>query len=166
MSRFNVSTNYPLIPNANDYMHEKIFISIHSEDRNVLKYPNASDFEIELPQDYCNVVGVRLDKWYFPSNYNVFSSSQNNLTIVFRITQPYTPSDYNVTDPLLNIISEALWSNFAQPYVATIEEGFYNPNQMATELTNQMNTVVSNFIQNYISTTHLIRLTRFLFLSY
>lgn len=151
MSRFNVSTNYPLIPNANDYMHEKIFISIHSEDRNVLKYPNASDFEIELPQDYCNVVGVRLDKWSFPSNYNVFSSSQNNLTIVFRITQPYTPSDYNVTDPILNIISEALWSNFAQPYVATIEEGFYNPNQMATELTNQMNTVVSNFIQNYIS---------------
>lgn len=151
MSRFNVSTNYPLIPNANDYMHEKIFISIHSEDRNVLKYPNASDFEIELPQDYCNVVGVRLDNWSFPSNYNVFSSSQNNLTIVFRITQPYTPSNYNVTDPILNIISEALWSNFAQPYVASIEEGFYNPYQMATELTNQMNTVVTNFIQNYIS---------------
>jgi hypothetical protein len=51
----------------------------------------------------------------------------------------------------LNIISEALRSNLSQPYVATIEEGFYNPYQMATELTNQMNTVVTNFIQNYIS---------------
>jgi hypothetical protein len=154
MSRFNISENHPLIPNANDYTHEKQFISIHSEDRNVVKYPNASEFEIELPQDYCNVVGVRLDNWCFPSNYNVFSPTQNNVSLVFQITQPFNPADYNITDPLMLIISEALFSNFQKQYVATIQEGFYNPFQMVTELTNKMNDIVSRFIATYIATNN------------
>jgi len=151
MSRFNVSTNHPLIPNANEYMYEKQFISIHSEDRNVLKYPSASDFEIELPQDYCNVQGVKLDSWSFPSNYQVFSQAQNNLSLVFKITSPYNPTDYMINDSLLIAISDALWANIGQEYVATIEEGFYNPNQMAIELTNRMNAAVAAFLLNYFT---------------
>lgn len=150
MSRFNVSTNHPLIPNANEYMYEKQFISIHSEDRNVLKFPSASDFEIELPQDYCNVQGVKLDSWSFPSNYSVFSQAQNNISLVFQITNPYNPTDYMINDPLLIAISDALWSNINQQYVATIEEGFYNPIQIANELTNRMNAAVTAFVSAYI----------------
>jgi len=150
MSRFNTSTNHPLIPNANQYMFEKQFISIHSEDRNQLKYPSASDFEIELPQDYCNVQGVRLDSWSFPSNYYVFSQSQNNISFIFQITDPYNPSDYMVEDPMLTVICDALWAYKGQPFVAIIEEGFYNPYQIITELTNRMNSAVSVVIANYM----------------
>jgi len=161
MSRFNTSTNHPLIPNANQYMFEKQFISIHSEDRNQLKYPSASDFEIELPQDYCNVQGVRLDSWSFPSNYYVFSQSQNNISFIFQITDPYNPSDYMVEDPMLTVICDALWAYKGQPFVAIIEEGFYNPYQIITELTNRMNSAVSVVIANYMKINAPDLLTQF-----
>jgi hypothetical protein len=153
MSRFNVATNHPLIPNANEYMYEKQFVSIHSEDRNVLKFPSASDFEIELPQDYCNVQGVKLDNWSFPSNYYVFSRSQNNISLVFEITNPYNPTDNMINDPLLIAMSDAMWAYKGKQFIATIEEGFYNPIQMATELTNRMNYAVSIVISDYIKNT-------------
>ena len=157
MSRHNVSTNHPLIPNANEYMYDKQFVSIHSEDRNVLKFPNSSDFEIELPQDYCNVQSVRLNSWTFPANYNVFSLNQNNISIVFEITKPYNPVDYYTIDEPSNVmiaISDALNAYVGNKFISIIGEGFYNPFQMATELTNRMNNTVSIIIQNYITQTY------------
>ena len=47
---FNTSTNHPIIPNANDYIIYKKYVSIHSEDRDILKYPNSNQFEIEMPE--------------------------------------------------------------------------------------------------------------------
>jgi len=47
MSRFNTNSTHPLIPNAQQYMFEQTYISIHSEDRNILKYPNESEFKIK-----------------------------------------------------------------------------------------------------------------------
>ena len=46
MSRFNLNDNHPLIPNSNQYYFEKKYVSIHSEDRDVLKYRNPSSFEL------------------------------------------------------------------------------------------------------------------------
>ena len=43
---YNVSTNHPLIPNSNEYIYYKKYVSIHSEDRDCLKYPVSSVFEI------------------------------------------------------------------------------------------------------------------------
>lgn len=151
MSRFNTSTNHPIIPNANEYMYEKQYVSIHSEDRNGLKWPQSSEFEIELPQDYCNVQSVRLASWTFPANYNTFSLSQNNIAIVFEITKPYNPTDHMISDPLLTAISDALQAYLGKPFIAVIEEGFYNPNQIATELTNRFNNVVSSVIIEFLT---------------
>ena len=60
-----IFNNHPLITNANQYFYERKFISIHSEDRDVDKYPNSALFEIELPQDYVNVASARLYSWSF-----------------------------------------------------------------------------------------------------
>ena len=76
MSRFNTNSTHPLIPNAQQYMFEQTYVSIHSEDRNILKYPNASEFEIELPQDYLNVQGARLASGYFPFTIYTFSAAK------------------------------------------------------------------------------------------
>jgi len=151
MSRFNVSTNHPLIPNANEYMYERQYVSIHSEDRNVLRFPSSSEFELELPQDYCNVQAVRLDSWTFPSNYSTFSLTQNNITIAFEITNPYNPDDYGNLDQLLATISHGLVAFEGQQFIAIIEEGFYNPFQIATELTNAFNNSVTVYLRSYIS---------------
>ena len=153
MSRFNTGTNYPLIPNAQQYMFEKQYVSIHSEDRNILKFPNSSEFEIELPQDYLNVQGVKMITSRFPSNLNVFSNLQKNVTITFRITEPYNPANYEWPDDgsypvILDNIFAALYYNQQQDFVVVIEQGNYTPQQMVTELTNKFNLLVTNMIAN------------------
>jgi hypothetical protein len=75
---FNVNTNHPLIPNSQEYIYYKKYVSIHSEDRDMVKYPNASEFEIEIPEDLLNVCSLRLVNWTFPANYSTFSSISNN----------------------------------------------------------------------------------------
>ena len=74
-------TGHPLIKNTQEYMLYQKFVSIHSEDRDILKYPNAATFEIEFPEDYLNVVSVRLATWTFPANYNTFSQVNKNVDI-------------------------------------------------------------------------------------
>ena len=46
---FNLNTNHPIQPNAQEYMSYTKYVSIHSEDRDIIKYPNPGFFEIELP---------------------------------------------------------------------------------------------------------------------
>ena len=84
MSRFDLNNNHPIIPNSNQYFFEKKYVSIHSEDRDALKYRNPSSFEIELPQDYLNVQSVKLSSWSFPANYSVFSTSTHNVYMTFK----------------------------------------------------------------------------------
>jgi hypothetical protein len=48
---------------------------------------------------------------------------------------------------------DAMWAYKGKQYIATIEEGFYNPFQIATELTNRMNLAVTNVIVDYIQNT-------------
>jgi hypothetical protein len=151
MSNYNVFNNHPLIPNANQYFYEKKYISINSEDRDVTKYPNASQFEIELPQDYLNVASARLYSWSFPANYNVFSPFNYNVIMSFKMLELYNPGAVGVSDPLLEGIFAALYDSINVEYIIVIESGFYNPDQMATELTNQFNAVITNQINKFFT---------------
>ena len=146
MSKFNTFTNHPLIPNSQEFMVIRKYVSIHSEDRDILKYPNSSEFEIELPQDYLNVLSVRLESWSFPSNYSTFSKLNNNVVMEFQIINSYEPQDPN---SFQYAIYQALQSNIQKKYSITIEDGFYNPEQMTTELTNKFNEVVTKYINDY-----------------
>lgn len=146
----NSSTNHPLINNSQSYMYEQKFVSIHSEDRDIIKYPNACEFDIEMPQEYCNVQAVRLSTWTFPSNFTVFSENKKNVSLSFKITNPYNPGAFGSSDPLLNAIFLALFQNINSEYIIVIEEGSYTCDQMAIELTNKMNNAITTFIQEYL----------------
>ena len=147
----NVNSNHPLIQNSQQYFIYKKYISIHSEDRDIMKYPKSSSFEIELPEDYLNVYKMSLYSWNFPSNYNSFSNSSNNISMVFQINQPYNPNENHVTNSLQVAIFQALFDYVNQDFVITIEEGFYNPTQMTTELTNKFNQAVTDYITIYFT---------------
>ena len=158
MSKFNLSTNHPLIPNANEYLNETKYVSIHSEDRNMIKYPSSSEFEIELPQDYTNVQSLSLTNWSFPSNYNVFSDFNANRKMTFKFKNVYDPSEHNITttdsDELAVVqtvqdIFDVLSQDLDQEFVITIEEGFYTPEEMAAELTAKFNAAVSYYLMEY-----------------
>ena len=153
MSNFNTSSTHPLIPNANQYYIEKKYVSIHSEDRDILKYPNSSEFEIELPQDYLNVHSAKLSTWSFPANYNVFSPLNFNIAMTFKFIKLYNPGEHGYADPLTEAIFAGLYSLIGNQYIVRIETGFYNPSQMATELTNKFNESVSNILIEFFTNT-------------
>lgn len=148
---YNLHTNHPIQANAQEYLSYNKYVSIHSEDRDIIKYPNSSVFEIEMPEDICNIVSVKLVDWSFPSNYNTFSKEFGNITMTFKITNPYNPSQYDVKDPLLEGIYECLFLTQQDVYTIAIEEGFYTPQQMVTELTNKFNEVVTIRIRDYFT---------------
>lgn len=149
---YNVNANHPLTPNSQQYISYKKYVSIHSEDRDFVKYPVSTQFEIELPEDYTNVASIRLVQWTFPANYNVFSALSQNVTMSFRINNPYNPGEYNVFNTYYERIFEALWLNQESYYFIIIEEGFYNPSQIAIELTNKFNNAVTTQIREYFTT--------------
>ena len=51
---YNVNTSHPLIPSSQEYIYYKKYVSIHSQDRDILRYPKSGEFEIEFPQDLLN----------------------------------------------------------------------------------------------------------------
>ena len=148
---YNVNKTHPLIPNSQNYTSYKKYVSIHSEDRDFIKYPSSSSFEIELPEDYLNVSTVRLVDWTFPANYSTFSPLTSNITMTFLINNPYNPGEHEYSDSLQEAIFTALYNNKTNNYSIIIEEGFYNPDQMSTELTNKFNEAVTIVIKKYFT---------------
>jgi hypothetical protein len=146
---YDVNTSHPLIPNSQEYIQYNKYVSIHSEDRDLTKFPNASDFEIEMPEDMLNVASIKLVNWTFPANYNTFSGPNQNVLLTFSITAPYNPAEFGLTDELNYRIYEALFMTQQDIYGFIIEDGFYNPLQMATELTNKFNFTVNRRIGSY-----------------
>ena len=161
-----IFNNHPLINNANQYYYEKKFISIHSEDRDVDKYPNSALFEIELPQDYVNVASARLYSWSFPANYSVFSVFNYNVTMTFKLTKLYNPGEFNTSDVLSEGIFAALYNNLDFEYIVVIESGFYNPTQMAKELSNKFNEAVTNVIYTFFDSNIEYAAAKSLFVAY
>lgn len=129
----------------------KKYVSIHSEDRNILKYPSSSSFSIDLPDDVTNVKAIRLVDWAFPSNYNTFSKSLNNTLIKFQINNPFNPQSSSIFNHLNEDIFMALFYNKSHEYSVEISEGFYNPEQLAIELTNKFNEAVNKKIMHFFN---------------
>jgi hypothetical protein len=150
-NKYNVNINHPLIPNSQEYMYYKKFVSIHSEDRDILAYPNSTDFEIELPEDMLNVASIRLIQWTFPANYSTFSVANNNVNMSFKINNPYNPGANFLSDEYNERVFQALWEFSDNLFDFSIEEGFYNPDQMTTELTNKMNYSVTRYLLEYFN---------------
>ena len=155
MSQWNVQDNHPLINNSNNYFLEQKMISIHSGDRDIVKFPLASEFEIELPQDYTNVQSLQLVSWSFPSNYYTFSKLQNNISLVFSLV-PVDPTPGDTNYDYYDNIYKAIDEN--TKFIIEIEEGFYNPLQLSIELTRKMNEKISIYLYDYFSENNILSL--------
>lgn len=153
----NVNTNHPLITNSQEYAMIKKYVSVHSEDRDFNKYPNASEFEITLPEDLLNISSMKLSDWSFPTSYDTYTELTGNIQMTFKINKPLDPSTI-VPVPadivLLTQIYEALVSNKENNYTIIIEEGIYSGPQLANELTNKFNKVVKIFLKAYLDANY------------
>jgi len=99
-----------------DSIYEVKNISIHSEDRNIQYWKNASHFSIDLPEPVKNIKALQLKDIEMPILYS-FSKSYNNCS--FDIS-----CDFQESGSIKTI---------------TITEGNYTGEQMAFELQNQLN---------------------------
>ena len=135
MSKYVLKTDHPLIPREQTFAIDRKLMSVHSEDRDINKWPNANHFELQLPQTYTNVETLALVEYNFPINYNTFSTQNQNTIITVYVDILGTS-----TQPSLTI---------------TIEPGFYSPTQLAIMMENKLNLAVrtvdptSSYITNY-----------------
>jgi hypothetical protein len=119
---YNVNNPKPLINREQNYVLDRKLVSIHSEDRDITKYPYPNLFSITLPQHLLNVQSLRLVQTTFPLKFYTFSNEYHNTKFRFTYNNEY--------------------------YCVQIQEGSYIPCQLAIELTNVMNNAVGSIIFN------------------
>jgi hypothetical protein len=116
MSHLSLGNSKPLINREQNYVLDRKLVTVHSEDRDITKWPNANTFEIVLPEALLNVQSMRLVQATIPGNFFTFSSDYQNTKFSFTIDN--------------------------ESYLVTIQDGYYTPDQMALELTNTMNAAI------------------------
>ena len=73
-----------LQPNIHTYGEIRQILSIHSEDRDITKYPKSNQFEVDLPVEYKNVTSMRLTNVYFEGTLDVFSTENQNTILTYN----------------------------------------------------------------------------------
>jgi hypothetical protein len=140
-----------LIQRQQNYVIERKLVSIHSEDRDIKKWPNSNHFEIMLPEPILNIQSMRLLDILVPVNFYSFSTELQNTKMFFSVL-PVDP-DISNSFPELNA---ALLASINNPFEIEIQEGYYAPSELATEIENRMNKKIYDiwpqYNYNYFST--------------
>jgi hypothetical protein len=140
-----------LIQRQQNYVIERKLVSIHSEDRDIKKWPNSNHFEIMLPEPILNIQSMRLLDILVPVNFYSFSNELQNTKMFFSVI-PVDP-DISNSFPELNA---ALLASINNPFEIEIQEGYYAPSELATEIENRMNKKIYDiwpqYNYNYFST--------------
>ena len=118
MSQFSLGNSKPLIKREENYVLDRKLLTVHSEDRDVTKWPNSNTFEIMLPEPVLNVQSMRLVQATIPGKFFIFTNDYQNTKLKFSINN--------------------------ESYIIEIQEGSYTPSQLSVELTNDMNAAIES----------------------
>lgn len=119
MSQFSsLGNSKPLINREQNYVLDRKLLTVHSEDRDISKWPYSNTFEIMLPEQLLNVQSMRLIQATIPGTFFTFSNDYQNTKLQFTVN--------------------------GAPLIITIQDGYYTPCQLSTELTNKMNTAAGS----------------------
>jgi hypothetical protein len=110
---YDLGSSKPLINREQNYVLDRKLLTVHSEDRDITKWPNSNTFEIILPETLLLVQSMRLIQSTMPSKFFVFSNDYQNTMFQFTVN--------------------------GEPQLITIQEGLYTPCQLSIELSNKMN---------------------------
>jgi len=104
--------------NDHKYVIDRKLLSVHSEDRDVSKWPNSNNFEILVPDPLHNVQSMRLIQSSFPTQMYLFSEYNQNIK-------------FNITTG-------------GNKYTITIRDGNYTKTTIATEIMYLLNNLGIN----------------------
>ncbi len=130
-----------ITPSQNTFQVIRKNITIHSEDRNISKWPNSNHFEITLPAPIKNVQSIVLVDWSFPVTYPVFTNSYQNTTLYFHVNPPNSSYYW---DEFFHVLR----NTHNTPLQVQIASGNYTPDQIAAELQTKMNIAVTQRLRN------------------
>jgi hypothetical protein len=105
----------------NNSVFNSQIISIHTEDRDILKWPLENNFELELPLVVKNVLAIELYDITIPKNYYNISNKLQNTSLWFSIPQ-----------------------YFEEPIELILVSGFYTNQTLVESLKYNLNKVTSN----------------------
>lgn len=107
------------------YLFSTRMVTIHTEDRDILKYPLENVFEVEFPSTIKNTLSIELFDITLPTFY------------------------YNISEYLQNT---KFWFSlpfyFTTPVEVTIPYGYYTYDELAAELTIQINAITTQQLYN------------------
>ena len=120
MSLNPLGNSKPLINREQNYVLDRKLLTVHSEDRDITKWPNSNTFEIMLPEQLLNVQSMRLVQATLPATFFTFMNDYQNTKFQFTVD--------------------------GIPHIVAIQDGFYTPDQLSLELTNKMNEAAHGFV--------------------
>lgn len=151
---------------SQNYTTIKKYLSVHSSDRDLCKWPSSSKFEISLPIAYHNISSAKLNSFTLPNSTNLynFDSCLNNINLTFKIENitnlqnEFTTNSNYVEAALKNSLVSGVEINLSQSpnakdsysvdkngtYTIQIQEGFYTTSHLQNEIQNKMNLAVNN----------------------
>ena len=106
-----MNPNFPLINKSDTFCKNRKVLYIDSNDRDILKWPNNNEFEINCPQTYNDVTSIRMFDVQLPNFY-------------------FNVSEYLQTNKLCVTFNSVLT-------IITLEDGYYTPQHIANSLTKQ-----------------------------
>ena len=121
--------SHPLIPREQNYLLSYKYVTIHSEDRDITKYPNENNFDIKLPQIMENVQSIHLIYTSFPKMYYTFSNEYQNTKLSFVVFL-----NTGIQEPI----------DCADIITIEIQPGAYSISQFTEEIQTKMNKCISN----------------------
>jgi hypothetical protein len=142
MSNFIINNNHPIIQREQYYFLDRRLVTIHSVDRDINKWTNSNNFEIELPNTLNNVYSIRLLDINIPNFNYTFSKNYQNTKFSLKLQQDISGGGSEAI-----LINNFYKKNFS---IIEIDEGYYTPIELANEIQNKLNFKISNDINiNY-----------------
>ena len=120
-----MNQNHQLIERMQNFTLDRKILSIDSNDRDISKWPNSSEFEISCPQNYNNVESIRLVNIQTQNKfYNISEYLQNNKLLV----------EFNNSSDLSSVI---------------LDDGLYNEIQLQDSLKHEFKNIDPSFIVKF-----------------
>lgn len=140
--------NRPISNRSSNFFVDRKIISVDSVDRDIMKWPHSSQFEVQLPEPLINVSTIRLIDVNIPSTEHMFAHRFRNTKLQFRI-QPRCNNGGTEKDELqaffdssANVVGDGIFE-------ATIRPGTYTVDEFANELEFQLNDAVTKTMIAY-----------------
>lgn len=112
--------HHPLIKTSHNFVLDRKVLFIDSNDRDKERWPSASEFEINCPQNYNNVESLRLSSIILPNFF------------------------YNISEQLQTNKMRVDISGSPTPHIITLEDGCYNYTQLQDALRSKISTIMSS----------------------